>query len=113
VVRAPAYIAGGLWFNPMPDHLCFPRSSQRFLTGNGGPHAIFLPRQKRHARGGFFSGMFLEGKELSPTEGDFADLRRNSVTGRVVWRGETCDVSDGIGCDWLSVGEPGRLRSGN
>ena len=79
-----------------------------FLPGNGGPHAIFLPRQKRHARGGFFSGKFLDGKELRPIDGDFAEFRRNSVGGGVVWRGVRSDVLDGLIYDWSSsFGESG------
>ena len=49
------------------------------LPGKGAPHPIFLPQQKRHARGGFLSGMFLEGNELRPLDGDFGELKRNSV----------------------------------
>jgi len=49
------------------------------LPGNGGPHAIFLPRQKRHASVGFLSGELVLGKELSPIDGDFGEFKRNSV----------------------------------
>jgi len=49
------------------------------LPGNGGPHAIFLPRQKRQASTGFFSNVFLDGKELRPIDGDCAECKRNSV----------------------------------
>ena len=81
------------------------------LPGSGAPHAIFLPRQKRHASGGFFSGVFLDGNELSPIDGDGADFKRNSVGGGVDGR-DTCDVSVGLGCDWpLCSGESRRLRS--
>lgn len=84
------------------------------LPGNGGPHAIFLPRQKRHASGGFFSGEFLDGRELKPIDGDFGEFRRNSVGGGVVWQDATCDGSDGSGWDWpLSIGELGGLGSDN
>ena len=67
------------------------------LPGNGAPHAIFLPRQKRHASGGFFSGMFLDGKELRPIDGDFGDFKRNSVRGGDAWLDESGDGSDGLG----------------
>ena len=60
------------------------------------------------------SGVPLVGKELSPIDGDFGEFKRNSVGGGVIWQGDTCDVSDGNGCDWsLSVGESGRLGSDN
>jgi hypothetical protein len=72
------------------------------LPGNGGPQAIFLPRQKKQARVGFFSGVFLDGKELSPIDGDFGELVRNSVRGGVVFEEVASDGSDGIGCN---VGE--------
>ena len=49
------------------------------LPGKGVPHTIFLPQQKRHARGGFLSSMFLEGNELRPINSDFRELKRNSV----------------------------------
>lgn len=76
------------------------------MPGKGAPHAIFLPRQKRQARGGFLSGEVLEGKELSPIDGDGAEFKRNSVGGGVDGEGETGVVSDGLGCDrLLSCGE--------
>jgi hypothetical protein len=71
------------------------------LPGNGGPHAIFLPRQKRHASGGFFSGKFLEGKELRPIDGDFGELKRNSVGVGVIRLDGTCNVLDELAYDWL------------
>lgn len=69
------------------------------LPGNGAPHAIFLPRQKRQASSGFFSGAFLEGSELRPVDGDCADCRRNSVVGSVDGGERMWEVSDGLGCD--------------
>jgi hypothetical protein len=75
------------------------------LPGNGAPHAIFLPRQKRHASGGFLSGVFFEGKELRPIDGDCAEFKRNSVGGGV--DGQEGAI-DGLarGCDWpLGPGE--------
>ena len=89
---------------------------QVFLTpGNGAPQAIFLPRQKWQARGGFFfSGVFLEGKELRPTDGDGAEFKRNSVAVDVDWEGVAGNVSDGLGSEWLlSCGESRSLRSDN
>ena len=84
------------------------------LPGKGAPHAIFLPRQKRQARGGFLSGVFLEGKELRPTDGDGAEFNRNSVGGGVDGEGVAGDVSYGLGCDPLpSWGESRWLRSDN
>ena len=80
---------------------------QVFLPGNGGLHAIFLPRQKRHARGGLLSGKFLDGKELRPIDGDFSELRRNSVGVGAVWHSVACDALDGLallcsnGSGWL------------
>ena len=74
--------------------------------GNGAPHAIFLPRQKRQARGGFVTGVLLEGNELRPVDGDGAEFKRNSVGGGVDGQGVTGDVSDGLRCGWLpSCGE--------
>lgn len=51
------------------------------MPGKGMPHAIFLPRQKKQARIGFFSNVVseLEGRELRPIEGDGAEFKRNSV----------------------------------
>ena len=69
------------------------------LPGNGGPHAIFLPRQKRHASGGFLSGRFLEGTELRPIDGDLGELKRNSVGVGVIWQDETCNVLDELCSD--------------
>lgn len=87
---------------------------QVLLPGKGAPHAIFLPRQKRQASGGFLSGVFLEGKELRPTDGDGAEFNRNSVRGGVDGEGVTGDVSDRLGCDRLvSCGESRCLRSDN
>lgn len=62
-----------------------------FLPGNGGPHAIFLPRQNKHASGGFLSGVQVGGKELRPIEGDVGELRRNSVGAVVLGLDETCN----------------------
>lgn len=81
------------------------------MPGKGAPHAIFLPRQKRQARRGFFTGVLLEGIELRPIDGDGADFERNSVVGVVDGPG-VGDVSDG-GCDRLSCGESRSLRSAN
>ena len=84
------------------------------LPGNGAPQAIFLPRQKRQARGGFFTGVFLEGKELRPTDGDGADFKRNSVGGGGDGEGMAGNVSEGLGSEWsLSCGESRSLRSDN
>ena len=69
------------------------------LPGNGGPHAIFLPRQKKHASGGFCSGGFLEGIELRPIDGDFGVLVRNSVGAGVIWRDGTCNGLDELAYD--------------
>ena len=82
------------------------------MPGNGAPHAIFLPRQKRQASDGFFSRV-LEGWELRPIDGDGAEFRRNLVGGGVDGQGVTGDGSDGAGCDWLSCGESKSLRSDN
>lgn len=84
------------------------------LPGNGGPHAIFLPLQKRQASTGFL-GMFVVGKELRPIDGDCAEFKRNSVGGvngqGVAYRD---NVSDGLGSDWpLISGESRWLRSDN
>ena len=81
------------------------------LPGKGAPHAIFLPRQKRQARGGFFSVVFLVDKELRPIDGDGADFNRNSVGGGVDAQGVTGNVSGGIGCDLMSFGQSRSLRS--
>jgi len=75
------------------------------MPGKGIPHAIFLPRQKRQARTGFFSGVVLHGKELRPMDGDGADFKRNSVGGDVDGQGVAGDVSDGLGFDRLSSGD--------
>ena len=77
------------------------------MPGMGAPHAIFLPRQKRQARVGFFSGgvFELEGRELRPIDGDGADFKRNSVGRDVDGLSVTGDVADGLGCDRLSSGE--------
>ena len=85
------------------------------MPGNGAPHAIFLPRQKRQARGGFFSGVLLEGgNELRPIEGDGAEFKRNSVGGGVDGEGGAGDVTDGLGCGWLlSCGDSRSLGSDN
>jgi hypothetical protein len=84
------------------------------MPGKGAPHAIFLPRQKRQARGGFFSGVFFEGNELRPIDGDGADFIRNSVGGGVDGEGVTGDASDRLGCGrLLSCGESRSLRSDN
>jgi hypothetical protein len=83
------------------------------LPGKGAPHAIFLPRQKRQARGGFFSNVFLVGRELRPIEGDGADFKRNSVGGGVDGQGATGAVSYELGCEWLRCGESRSLRSDN
>jgi hypothetical protein len=40
------------------------------MPGKGAPQAILLPLQKRQARRGFFSIVFLEGMELRPIDGD-------------------------------------------
>jgi hypothetical protein len=88
---------------------------QVFLTlpGNGAPHAIFLPRQKRHASRGF-SGIFPEGEELRPFEGEY---ERNSVEGGVDGQemmGESQrDVSDGLGSDWSLCSGELNTRSDN
>ena len=84
------------------------------LSGNGGPHAIFLPRQKRQASGGFFSGVPLEGKELRPIDGDCAEFKRNSVGGGVDGQEASGDGSDGLGSGWpLCSGDSRWLRSDN
>jgi hypothetical protein len=72
------------------------------LPGNGGPHAIFLPRQKRHARGGFLSGKLLDGKELRPIDGDFAEFKRNSVgeEAGIVWQDDDDDEDDELAYSW-------------
>ena len=82
------------------------------LPGNGGPHAIFLPRQKRQASGGFFSGVIMKGKELRPIDGDCADFKRNSVGGDIDGQAATGNVSDGLGCDW-ALGSEESMRSDN
>ena len=51
------------------------------LFCKGVPHAIFRPRQKRQARISFFSGVFLEDKELGLIDG--AEFKRDSVGGGV------------------------------
>jgi len=61
-------------------------------AGKGGPHAIFLPRQERHASRGFLSGRFSEGRELRPIDGDVGEFKRNSVG--VTWEDETRNVWD-------------------
>ena len=66
------------------------------LSGNGGPHVSFLPRQKRQASGGFFSSVFLEGKELRPIDGDWAEFKRNSVGGGVDGLEEVFLVTEAI-----------------
>lgn len=68
------------------------------LPGNGAPHAIFLPRQKKQASGGFFKGMSMGGIVLRLIDGDCANCRRNSVGG--VDGGERMwEVSDGLRCE--------------
>ena len=77
------------------------------MPGKGAPHAIFLPRQKRQARGGFFSGVVLESIELRPNDGDAGDFKRYSAGGGDDGQGVTGvtgDVSDGVGCDRMSCG---------
>lgn len=87
------------------------------MPGRGAPHAIFLPRQKRQARGGFFSGVVFD-SELRPIDGDGADFNRNSVAGDDDEQGVMGDGSDGVGCDRMSWGlssggESTSLRSDN
>jgi hypothetical protein len=67
------------------------------VPGNGGPHAIFLPRQKRQASAGFFSNVFMPvvSKELRPIDGDCTECKRNSVVGGVNGEEGMCDVSNG------------------
>jgi hypothetical protein len=83
------------------------------MPGKGTPHAIFLPRQKRQASGGFFSRVTWEGRELRPIEGDGAEFERNLVVRGDDGRGVTGNVSDGLGCDRLSCEESRSLRSDN
>ena len=88
------------------------------MPGKGAPHAIFLPRQKRQARDGFFSGVVLESIELRPNDGDDGDFKRNSEGGGDDGQGVTGNVSDGGGCDRMScglscAGESISLRSGD
>lgn len=64
------------------------------LPGSGAPHAIFLPRQKRQASGGFFSGVIFGGRELRPIDGEGAEFKRNSVGGGVDGEGVTGDAAD-------------------
>ena len=74
--------------------------------------------------------MFLDGKELRPIDGDFAEFKRNSVGGGVVdgeqlplllplsssssTSMEADDGSDGLACEWPPYcGDSRWLRSDN
>ena len=69
------------------------------LPGNGEPQAIFLPRQKRQARGGCFTGVFLEGKELRP-------MAMAQILKEIRWE----EVSMGKG--WLAMSPKGSEANG-
>jgi hypothetical protein len=82
------------------------------MPGSGIPHAIFLPRQKRQASSGFFSGVFLRCRKLRPIDGDGTEFSRNSVVGGVDGQGVMGDATDGLGCDWsVSCGRSRSLQS--